>query len=177
MSIASTSMVSDMFVRIYAGDMLFLPLQVLLIITIWRATPIFNAFRDHGFMFYGSLERYLITISNTLMLIMDLALLPFTIVLFLSVYRSIPVYRLFCTKDELYNLGWRKSVQRNFHVITHFICMILDIVFLPWTLLLLVSVYRACNCAIIFTICGLWTNTAWAGESGGLTRCREKQYK
>ena len=123
-------------------DIIMLPFQLLLVVTIWRSEPIINSFKNHGFSFEDSMERYIITILNVVLLIIDIMTLPFTLMLLLSIYRFGPVYHLYFAKNELYHLECRKSCTRVFQVFLHFFHFLIDLLSLPFILIICVSTYR-----------------------------------
>merc|ERR1712072_353349 len=123
-------------------DIIMLPFQLLLVVTIWRSEPIINSFKNHGFSFEDSMERYIITILNVVLLIIDIMTLPFTLILLLSIYRSGPVYHLYFAKNELYHLECRKSCTRVFQEFLHFFHFLIDLLSLPFILIICVSTYR-----------------------------------
>mgnify|MGYP007000140799 len=108
-------------------DIIMLPFQLLLVVTIWRSEPIINSFKNHGFSFEDSMERYILTILNVVLLIIDIMTLPFTLMLLLCIYRFGPVYHLYFAKNELYHLECRKSCTRVFQVFLHFFHFLIDL--------------------------------------------------
>jgi hypothetical protein len=62
--------------------------------------------------------------------------------LLLSIYRFGPVYHLYFAKNELYHLECRKSCTRVFQVFLHFFHFLIDLLSLPFILIICVSTYR-----------------------------------
>jgi len=123
-------------------DIIMLPLQMLLVLTLWRRTPIIQSFADHSFNFEDSMERYTTTIIHVFLFAFDVITLPFSVILLLSVYRTVPVFHLYFAKNEVNYLGCRKSFNRFCQVYKHFSFFIIDLLLLPLMLIIIISFYR-----------------------------------
>ena len=123
-------------------DAVHFPLQLILLVTIVRCSPILQCFRERAMSFEGSVEIYLTTIEQFVLFCTDCFTLIMVFLLVITGYRWDMCKRMYLSKKTY--LWYRASLTmvRMSHILCHFLTLLVDVIFLPFYAVILLSRYR-----------------------------------